>query len=202
MAFRTLTLALVFLAYCGSDSGMQEAVPGSQAPSFTLADFQGKEHRLSDYSGKYVVLEWVNFDCPYVRKHYESGNMQSLQKQYTKNGVIWLAINSSATGKQGNFSTQEIQSRIEEYDASFDSYLLDEDGQVGRQYGARTTPHMYIIDPEGTLIYAGAIDDRPTANLKDIEGATNYVSQSLDAAMNGQPVPVSRTRAYGCSVKY
>ncbi|HBS04361.1 MAG TPA: thioredoxin family protein [Leptospiraceae bacterium] len=195
-----LTLSLI---YCGEDSDEPtRTTAGNAAPDFTLVDSRGTEHKLSDYKGKFVVLEWINFDCPYVRKHYESGNMQSLQKEFTQKGVVWLAINSSAEGKQGHFSRDEIQRRSEEHGANFTAYLLDEKGTVGRSYGAKATPHMYIINPEGTLIYSGAIDDKPTSNLKDIEGATNYVRQALNAAMNGKPVEKSRTRAYGCAVKY
>lgn len=195
-----LTLSLI---YCGEDSdGPTRTTAGSAPPDFTLVDSRGIEHNLSDYKGKFVVLEWINFDCPYVRKHYESGNMQSLQKEFTQQGVVWLAINSSAEGKQGHFSSDEIQRRSESHGAHFTAYLLDEKGSVGRAYGAKATPHMFIINPEGKLIYSGAIDDKPTSNLKDIEGATNYVRQALNAAMNGKPVEKSRTRAYGCAVKY
>lgn len=197
-----LLAAILSIMAVSACSPGPEGLEAASAPEFTLPDVQGKNHSLEDYRGKYVVLEWINYDCPYVRKHYESGNMQSLQKEYREKGVVWLAINSSAPGKQGHFSSEEITRRSNEQNAKFDAYLIDEDGKVGRAYGARTTPHMYVIDPKGNLIYQGAIDNRPTSNLKDIEGATNYVRQALDAAMNGKAVEKARTRAYGCSVKY
>ena len=198
-------LITTYLASCGgqkSESKDGAAVPGNPAPAFSLTDIDGKTHSLSQYRGSYIVLEWINFDCPYVRKHYESGNMQSLQKEFTEKGIVWLAINSSAEGKQGHFSAEEIRQRSEKLGANYSAYLLDTNGQTGMAYKAKTTPHMYVIDPEGSLIYAGAIDDRPTSNLKDVEGATNYVRQALEASMAGKPVPKSKTRAYGCSVKY
>ncbi|MCB1138118.1 MAG: thioredoxin family protein [Leptospiraceae bacterium] len=194
-------LSLAYLAQCSEESA-SAPVAGQSAPDFTLVDVHGQSHTLSQYKGKHVVLEWINFDCPYVRKHYQSGNMQKLQREYTDRGIIWLAINSSAPGKQGHFSTQEIEKRSQAHEASFTAYLLDEKGQVGRLYSARTTPHMYVIDPEGKLVYSGAIDDRPTSNLKDVEGATNYVQEALEASIKGKKVKNGRTRPYGCSVKY
>ncbi|MBI39616.1 MAG: thioredoxin family protein [Leptospiraceae bacterium] len=197
------TLLILAALHCEQErNSVSQAIPGEPAPAFSLVDSTGNTHNLSDYEGSFVVLEWINYDCPYVRKHYESGNMQALQKEYSEKGVIWLAINSSAPGKQGHFSSEEIASRSESHGANFKAYLLDEGGETGLAYGAKTTPHMYVINPQGVLIYAGAIDDKPTSNLKDIEGATNYVRQALEAAMNGKPVAKSRTRAYGCSVKY
>ena len=194
-------LSLVLLVRCSEESG-SAPVAGQTAPDFSLEDVDGQSHSLSHYKGKHVVLEWINFDCPYVRKHYESGNMQKLQKEYTARGIIWLAINSSAPGKQGHFPAEEIKKRSEAHEASFNAYLLDEKGEVGRLYGARTTPHMFIIDPDGLLVYSGAIDDRPTSNLKDVDGARNYVREALEASLAGQPVQERRTRPYGCSVKY
>ena len=179
-----------------------EAKVGNAAPDFTLADTNGKSVTLSDYSGKYVVLEWINYDCPFVAKHYDAKNMQGLQDKYREQGVVWLAVNSSAEGKQGQFSNEEIHKRLKKHASTVDAYLLDGNGDVGRTYGATHTPHMYIIDPEGTLIYMGAIDSINSANIADIPKADNYVVMALDAALSGEEVPVEMTRAYGCTVKY
>ena len=172
------------------------------APAFTLPDSEGTSHSLSDYIGSYVVLEWVNYDCPFVRNHYRSGNMQSLQKFYKEEGVVWLSICSSAPGRQGYFAHEELLERIAEEEAAPTVYLVDASGTVGKTYGAKTTPHIFIIDPEGTLIYAGGIDDTPSTDVDDIPEATNYVKTTLDAAMAGEPVTVRGSRPYGCSVKY
>jgi peroxiredoxin len=180
----------------------QQAKIDSKAPDFKLKDSNGNEHSLSDFSGKFVVLEWINYDCPFVKKHYDSGNMQSLQEKYTKRDVIWLAICSSAKGKQGNFSSEEINKRSKEHNAKFTAYLIDEDGKVGKMYGAKTTPHMYIIDDRGILVYAGAIDDIKSTDIKDIEKAKNYVSLALDELLDGKSVTIKSTTPYGCSVKY
>lgn len=185
------------LALFAADAKVDEA-----APNFTLTDSNGNEHSLSDFKGKYVVLEWINYDCPFVQKHYNSGNMQKLQKEYTEKGVVWLTINSSAEGKQGNFSNEEINERSKEHGTNFTAYLVDASGEVGKMYGAKTTPHMYVINPEGTLIYAGGIDDTPSTDVDDIKTAQNYVSAALDAAMNGKDVEVKIAKPYGCSVKY
>lgn len=179
-----------------------EAKVGNTAPDFTLADTNGNSVTLSDYSGKYVVLEWINYDCPFVAKHYDAKNMQGLQDKYREQGVVWLAVNSSAEGKQGQFSNEEIHSRLKKHASTVDAYLLDGNGDVGRAYGATHTPHMYIINPEGTLIYMGAIDSINSANIADIPKADNYVVMALDAAFAGNEVPVEMTRAYGCTVKY
>ncbi len=175
---------------------------GKSAPDFSLTDIAGKVHALKDYRGKYVVLEWVNYECPFVKKHYNSGNMQSLQKTYTGKDVVWLSINSSAPGKQGNFTPAEVQKRAQAHGASFSAYLVDEDGKVGNRYDAKTTPHVFIIDPAGDLIYKGAIDNIRSTNIEDIAKAENYVSAALDAAMAGKRIEVSNTQSYGCSVKY
>lgn len=172
------------------------------APDFTLTDSNGKTHTLSGYKGKYVVLEWINFECPFVKKHYNSGNMQKLQKKYAEKGVVWLAICSSAPDKQGYFEAERINALVKENEAAMAAYLIDAEGTVGQMYGAKTTPHMYVIDPEGKLIYAGGIDDKPSTNLEDIEPATNYVVAALKAAMAGKPVETKTARPYGCSVKY
>jgi len=179
-----------------------DAVVGQAAPAFTLTGTDGKAHSLSEFQGKYVVLEWVNHDCPFVKKHYGSGNMQKLQKKYTAEGVVWLSINSSAPGKQGNFPPAEADALTKEKKASPTALLLDPDGTVGKAYGAKTTPHMYVIDPKGTLVYAGGIDDKPSTDAADIAGARNHVDQALSEALAGKPVTVASSTPYGCSVKY
>lgn len=180
----------------------QTAKIDEKAPNFTLKDSNGKEHSLSDFAGKYVVLEWINYDCPFVKKHYDSGNMQNLQTKYTEAGVVWLAVCSSVEGKQGNFSNEEINKRSKAHNAAFTGYLVDDTGKVGKMYGAKTTPHMYIIDKEGKLVYAGGIDDKATANKDDIKTAKNYVSTALDELMSGKEVTTKVSTPYGCSVKY
>jgi peroxiredoxin len=178
------------------------AVVGQPAPAFTLPDTHGVQHRLADFKGKLVVLEWVNFDCPFVGKHYGSGNMQELQKEYTGKGVVWLSVGSSAPGKQGHYPAERLNALIKERGASPSAYLLDEDGTVGRAYGAKTTPHMFIVDGQGKLIYEGGIDDTPSTDQADIPLAHNYVKAALDEALAGKPVTTSSSRPYGCSVKY
>ena len=178
------------------------ATLGHEAPDFTLTDANGDEHSLSDFAGKWVVLEWVNFDCPFVKKHYGAGNMQNLQATFTDKDVVWLGICSSAPGKQGYFEGKALRDRIEKEKYEATAYLVDPTGMVGKMYAAKTTPHMYVINPEGMLLYAGAIDDKPSPRPKDIEGAHNYVHATLTAAMAGETVEPKATRAYGCSVKY
>jgi len=175
---------------------------GQPAPEFTLTDSNGKSHKLSDFKGKFVVLEWLNHGCPFVVKHYGSGNMQKLQKEYTGKDVVWLSIVSSAPGKQGHMSAEETNKAKEEKGSAATAVLLDEDGTVGKLYNAKVTPELYIVDREGTLIYAGAIDSVKSTDAADIEGATNYVKKALDEALEGKPVSEATTTAYGCSVKY
>ncbi len=179
-----------------------EVETGKAAPNFTLTDTKGTSHSLADFKGKHVVLEWYNPDCPFVVKHYKPGNMQALQKTYTDKGVVWLSINSSATGKQGHYSAAEFNKLIAESKSAPTALLLDQDGKVGKQYAAKTTPHIYIINPEGTLIYQGAIDSKPSADSDDIASSENYVKTTLDAALAGKPIKVGSTKPYGCSVKY
>ena len=174
----------------------------AQLPGFTLSDAEGNERSLKDFRGKYVVLEWTNPNCPFVKKHYNSGNMQGLQKDYAKKGVVWLTICSSGEGKDGYFESADVQKIVKDNKAMQTAYLIDAEGTVGRMYQAKTTPHMFVIDPEGTLIYAGAIDDKKSTNPEDVKGATNYVSDCLDAAMSGKPVTTKTSAPYGCSVKY
>jgi hypothetical protein len=175
---------------------------GEPAPDFTATDTNGKVHKLSEYRGKFVVLEWTNRECPYTQKHYSSANMQRLQREWTGKGVIWLTIISSAPGKQGYVTALEENAYLKEVNAAPTAVLLDPTGAVGHLYDAKTSPHMFIINSEGTLIYNGAIDDRPTTDLADVNGAKNYVSVSLQEATSGKPVSNPTTRPYGCSVKY
>lgn len=178
------------------------AVVGETVPDFTLTDTNGVSHNLSDFKGKNVVLEWTNHKCPYVVKHYKTGNMQDLQKEATNNGVVWLTIVSSAEGEQGYVTAEEGNALIAEQQSQATAMLLDVSGTAGKTFGAKVTPHMYIIDANGKLAYAGAIDDRPSTNPKTIEGATNYVKAALGNLMVGEPVETASTQPYGCSVKY
>jgi peroxiredoxin len=175
---------------------------GEPAPTFTAPATTGGAVSLEAHRGKVVVLEWTNHDCPYVRKHYESGNMQALQKETTGQGVVWLTIISSAPGEQGHVSPAEANALTTKRGAAPTAVLLDPKGTVGKMYGATNTPHMYVIEPGGKLVYAGAIDDRPTSRKGDIAGASNYVRAALQAVSAGQPVKTPVTRAYGCTVKY
>lgn len=179
-----------------------ETAVGELAPDFALTDTEGRQHQLGDYRGSYVVLEWYNPDCPFVKKHYSQGNMPALQRTYTEQGVIWLAINSSAPGKQGYYPPEELNAIIQERSFSGTALMQDADGSVGKRYGAKTTPHIFIINPEGVLIYAGAIDSISSADPGDIELADNYVREVLDAALSGSAPEPFQTTAYGCSVKY
>lgn len=174
----------------------------SIAPNFSLPNVDGKEVALANYRGKIVVLEWLNFDCPYVQKHYESGNIPKMQEEFTQKGIIWLGICSSAPGKQGNLSKQEISKRIKEYNAHLTEYLIDETGKVGKTYGAKTTPHYFIINSDGKLLYSGAIDDKANTNKEDIAIARNYIREVLTSILSGKSVPIKVTKPYGCSVKY
>jgi alkyl hydroperoxide reductase subunit AhpC len=175
---------------------------GEAAPDFTATASNGKTIHLADYRGKYVVLEWHNNGCPYVGKHYRSGNMQRLQKEWTGKGVIWLTILSSAPGKQGYVTASEENDYLTKMQAAPTAALLDPTGEIGHLYDAKTSPQMVVINPEGILIYSGAIDDKPTTDLEDVPTATNYVSLALEESMAGKPVQTSTTRPYGCSVKY
>jgi peroxiredoxin len=194
----TMALAAVFAFTLSAFA----AKVGDPAPDFTGTDSQGQQQKLSEYRGKFVVLEWTNNGCPYTRKHYSSGNMQSLQKEWTAKGVIWLTILSSAPGEQGYMTAADENAYIAKVHADPTAAILDPKGTIGREYEARTTPHMFVIDPSGKLIYAGAIDDHATSDPGDIKSSKNYVSEALSEAMAGKPVAVSSTRPYGCSVKY
>ncbi len=175
---------------------------GSAAPEFSLTDATGKAHALSEYKGKYVVLEWTNPGCPFVRKHYDSGNMPKLQAEYTKKGVVWLSIDSSAQGEQGYLEGADAKKAADgEYKAA-SALLLDHDGKIGHLYGATNTPDMFIINPDGKVVYEGAIDSIASADKDDIGKATNYIATGLDEALAGKPLVKSASKPYGCSVKY
>ena len=199
-------LALLFasaLTLSSASTVLAGAPPvGAAAPEFSLTDATGKAHALSEYKGKYVVLEWTNPGCPFVRKHYDSGNMPKLQAEYTKKGVVWLSIDSSAQGEQGYLEAADAKKAADgEYkDAS--ALLLDHDGKVGHLYGATNTPDMFIINPDGKVVYEGAIDSIASADKDDIGKATNYVATGLDEALAGKPLAKSASKPYGCSVKY
>lgn len=177
------------------------APAGSAAPGFTLTDLAGKSVKLADYKGKTVVLEWHNFGCPFVQKHYKSGNMQALQKKYGGD-VVWLAVNSTNAGHQDYMKPDALTKTLTDFGAAPAKYLMDEPGSVGIAYGAKTTPHMYIIDPAGKVAYNGAIDDNRSANPADVKGAKNYVAAALDEMKAGKPVSTPSTTPYGCTIKY
>lgn len=196
---KTIITCISFLA--GSVFSLfAEVTTGEPAPDFTLTDTHGVTHSLSDFEGKYVVLEWINHECPFVVRHYAPGNMQALQREVTEMGGIWLSINSSNVGKQGYTSAEEANALTEELNAAPTAVLFDTDGTVGRLYGARVTPHMYIIAPDGILIYQGAIDSEPRRGTPD--EAFNYVRAALEAHQAGEEIEHHTTRAYGCTVKY
>ncbi|HEX8281531.1 MAG TPA: redoxin domain-containing protein, partial [Chthoniobacterales bacterium] len=172
-------LIAALTCFAASLSFAEEVKVGAEAPNFTLKDSSGKTHSLSDYKGKFVVLEWFNEGCPFVKKHYSSGNMQKLQKEYTGKDVVWLSINSSAEGEQGHVTPESAPKTIADWKMDSTKLLLDGDGKVGKMYGAKTTPHMFVIDKAGKLVYQGAIDSKPTPNTADLEGAENYVRVAL-----------------------
>ncbi len=176
--------------------------PGALAPAFTLTATDGTERSLADYRGQTVVLEWLNYDCPYVGKHYGGGAMQALQREAAADGVVWLSVVSSAPGEQGHFSPAEMDARTADEGSRSLAVLLDPTGRVGRAYEAKTTPHMFVIGPDGRVVYNGAIDDRPTTDTADLDGATRYVDLALAALADGRPADPATTQPYGCSVKY
>ena len=198
--FLSSVLATFFIA----TAAVAAPVIGEPAPEFTATDvITGKAVHLSDLKGKTVVLEWNNFKCPFVRKFYTVGAMQKLQANAIKDGVTWVTINSSAEGKEGHIATaKEAKGLLAEHHAAPSYYLLDADGKIGHTYEAKTTPHMFVIDKEGTLVYMGAIDNKPSADSADIASATNYVSEALTALKKGKPVKTPTTQSYGCFVKY
>ncbi|RUR67452.1 redoxin domain-containing protein [Variovorax guangxiensis] len=185
----------------GGNAAAAPAV-GQQAPDFVAVDTTGAKHKLSDFAGKFVVLEWTNPGCPFVRKHYGSGNMPATQKAATDKGVVWLAINSTERAATDYLKPEALDAWMKSQKAAPTAVLMDEDGLIGQVYGARTTPHIFIIDPKGTLVYAGGIDSIASARVDDIKTATNYVNQALGEAFGGRPISAAATRPYGCSIKY
>ena len=202
MKFPLLRTAVFAVASVGVAFAFAVASVGQPAPAFTATDTSGKTVSLADFKGKHVVLEWVNPGCPYVKKHYDSANMPATQKDAVGKGAVWLAVNSTNTGAYDYMPPDKLAAWMKEKGGAPTATLMDEDGKVGRAYGARTTPHMYIVDPAGKLVYAGAIDSKPTANPDDIKTATNHVKVALAESIAGKPVSTPATRAYGCSIKY
>jgi len=194
--------ALLSITVSAENTTTKLATIGQPAPNFTLQGADGKSHSLSDYKGKFIVLEWTNPECPFVHKFYDSGTMQGLQKTETAKGVIWLRINSSAAGHEGYQSVSDLAAYVEDQHVAATASLLDPDGKVGHMFGARTTPHMFVINPKGVLVYAGGIDDTPSPDPATLATATNYVTAALDEAMAGKPVTKATSAPYGCSVKY
>lgn len=197
--FKPIAASLLLLFSAPAVFAAQAGLP---APAFSVQDISGHTQSISEYKGKIVVLEWNNPDCPFVRKHYESGNMQALQQYAIGKGVVWLTVNSSARGKEGYVSASEAKAVIARVGGHENAYILDPEGTLGTLYGAKSTPHMFVIDSKGILVYEGAIDDKPTPDRDDITGARNYVKAAIDALLEGKGIEVSHTRAYGCSVKY
>jgi peroxiredoxin len=201
-AAKVLLPTAAALMMAGAAKADVTARPGAPAPSFSAKDIAGRTVTLADFAGKTIVIEWTNDGCPFVGKHYNSGNMQALQRRFTAAGDVWLTISSSAPGEQGYVDPEQARADIARWHAAPSDYLLDPGGVVGRLFDARATPHMVVIDPKGTVVYMGAIDDKRTTDLADVKTADNYVVDALDALTAGKPVTVSATRDYGCSVKY
>ena len=195
-------LGLLIAVFAASANVAKALPPGSTAPDFKGVDSNGVTHSLSDYRGKFVVLEWANRGCPYEQKHYKSGNMESLQKQWTDKDVVWLSILSDPPGQQGYVTPAEENEYLRTMHASPTAALLDPTGTIGRLYDARTTPHIFVVDPAGKLIYQGAIDNQPTPDPASLKVADNYLNDALNASMAGKPVAVAVTKPYGCSVHY
>ena len=201
MSLRISILA-AFTAAVVSSGAFAAVTVGSAAPDFSLPDANGKTQTLSQYKGKTVVLEWNNPGCPFVQKHYSSGNIPKQQADATKEGVVWLTINSGASGKQGHLDNAGAQAFVAQYHAAPSAYLFDGDGKVGHLYGAKTTPHMYIVDAGGTLRYMGGIDSIASTDKDDLAQATQYVPQALAELKAGKPISVKTSEPYGCAVKY
>ena len=183
-------------------SAFAEPKIGEPAPAFAVKDAAGKDVSLDGLAGKIVVLEWNNFGCPFVQKHYGAGNMQAVQKAATADGVVWLSVFSSAEGKEGHMTAEAALAEMKKQGAAASHVIIDADGTLGKLYGAKTTPHMFVIDTKGNVAYMGAIDDKPSADAADIKGAKNYVTEALAALKAGKPVVDANTKPYGCGVKY
>ena len=198
---RVFSSSVVLSALVAGTAQAASAVVGQAAPDFTGTDALGKSHKLSDFKGKHVVLEWTNPNCPFVVKHY-GGNMQALQAEFTRKGVVWLSVNSTNKQSRDYLAPAKLTTWQLEKKASASAMLMDDSGDIGLLYNAKTTPHMYIVNPQGVLIYAGAIDSVPSANTEDIKTATNYIRQGLNEALGGKAISVAATRPYGCFLKY
>jgi len=200
---KTKLLLTAVAAFIGSALYAADVPPvGSAAPEFSVPDANGKTHSLSEYKGKYVVLEWFNPECPFVKKHYGSDNMQKLQQEYTGKGVVWLTIDSNAPGTEGNLTPDQAQKVMNSWKTKMTALLLDPESKVAKLYGAKNTPDMVVINPEGKIVYEGAIDSKASPNPADIPSSTNYVKSALDESLAGKPVSNPTTKPYGCSVKY
>ena len=197
-----IILAVLTPMIAAAAFALEPPAVGSAAPGFSLPDAKGQTHSLSQYKGKYVVLEWFNPECPFVKKHYGSGNMQKLQDQYTSKGVVWLTIDSNAPGTEGNITPEQAQKISASWKTHETALLLDPEGKVGRAFGAKNTPNMVIINPDGKIAYEGAIDSKASPNPADIPSSTNYVKAALDESLAGKSVSTPQTKPYGCSVKY
>lgn len=202
--FRRTLFCLILASSCAgfAVAANAQALPGKPAPEFALTDVTGKRVQLADFRGKYVVLEWNNPSCPFVQKHYDSGNMQTLQKRFTAGNVAWLTINSTAMAHREFRKPDDLASWMKQKNGAPTALMLDPDGKVGQAYDARVTPHMYVIDPKGTLVYAGAIDDKRSTNPADVKTAKNYVLAAVDDAKAGRAPGIGHTQAYGCTIKY
>lgn len=201
-ALKLITLSAAVAALGFALPASAKIANGTKVPDMQVVDSNGTTHNLSDFSGKNVVLEWTNEGCPYVKKHYGAGNMQALQREAAEDGAVWLSVISSAPGKQGHATGEQANAIVAKYDAAPTAVILDETGVKGKAFSARTTPHMYIIDADQTLVYQGAIDSNRSANPDTIPGATNYVREALAAIKAGTPILEAETAPYGCSVKY
>ena len=197
-----VSLVTASLSFVAAAVANATATVGQPAPAFTLKDTNGKAVNLADYKGKTVVLEWHNPECPFVKKHYDSANMQNLQSKYTRDGIVWLAVSSTEPSHQDYKKPAALNAILKSSNASPTAYLIDESGATGKAYGAKTTPHMYVINSQGTLVYAGGIDDKRSTNIADIKTAKNYVVAALDELKAGKSVSVTTSAPYGCSVKY
>jgi len=197
-----LLIALLTVAASTALIAADSPAVGTNAPDFSLTDSKGKTQSVSQYKGKYVVLEWFNPECPFVKKHYGSGNMQKLQEEFTGKGIVWLTIESSAPGKEGNLTAEQANAKMAEWKTKQTALVLDPDGKAGQSYGAKNTPHMFVINPSGKIVYEGAIDSKATPNPADIANSTNYVKVALEESLAGKNVSNPNTKPYGCSVKY